>query len=425
MIRSFALALCVFCTSAALFPIGALAEEEGDNAVVDRVFKDLEPIGIRAGKFLLFPSLQTSATYTTNVLKTDGNEESDKLYTVSPELKGEYTYRDHFLGFKFYADRMEYQDTRVLNRTNYDVDIANVLQISNTAALHSNVNVSRHHQTRLDNSAETSVFEPIAVDQKGVQSRFVIKPGVTEYEVGLDYQDYSYEDTTNIQTGNRLVQSDRDRQSYSLGLRATYKKDTLRDDRRFIPYLGLQITKIDYEKNDYIAGAGFTGVNQDKTRYMATGGFEIKPDGKWLGNVQLGYGMEAPDDNSLDNQTLGLVDIDLTYLYTPTTNFMFNIRRTFSDDTSSTQGTIDTRLSAALIQELSRQWVVSAGVRYDTHEFANDLMDSTWSGTIGVNYKMNRNFTLGGDIEFLDRESDRNGGDFTDTRAMIRLKSQF
>ena len=65
---------------------GQDADAEDPNVTVqDRERPDFDPLGIRAGSFLVFPELSVEGGYDSNVFATDDAEEDDLFSTIRPE----------------------------------------------------------------------------------------------------------------------------------------------------------------------------------------------------------------------------------------------------------------------------------------------------------------------------------------------------
>jgi hypothetical protein len=414
----------IFCAITALFlgcGVSAASDPLAGVPVAARSFPKLEPIGLRVGQFMIYPSLEKEVGYTSNVFQTTDNEKSDRILTLTPSIEATASFGKHNLSASVKADRVMYAQEDDQDYTDYSAVIQNSYNFSNATQLDVGGLIQRNNARRLDSIGGDVVgAEPIRSDTKGVFAKMIMKPARFQWELGLNYADTSYKDVRALSNDQLLVQRDRDRSTISANVNVTYDSQ-----RRFKPYFGLTYSKIDYDRRNFVDGIGFAGVNQDRDRIDILAGVNFEPTGKWRGSAKLGYGYERTDDNGLDNQGDTLVDIDLTYLYTPLTNFNFGFERFFSDDTSAVQGSIETRLSASVIHELTRQWILTAGVQYTRRDFQDGNEDDTLSTVVGAEYKLNRHFRLGGEIQHIDRESNRVNGDFEETKALIRLKSAF
>lgn len=394
--------------------------------VLDRRFSDFTPAGLRLGLFHVQPSLDTSVSYTSNALQASRNEQSDRIFIATAGAKGIADMGRTNIVVDGQLEQVKYQKISGLNRTNFHGEINIDYDLSSTSALQFQLMKDRMHETRLENPVTQSLFEPIQVDEHGFLTTLILRPAHTQWAFSAGYNDLSYRNTKLISTNTTSVQNDRDHSVYSGGVKVSYERFGDKYKQRLVPFLGVNVAKSSYDRNGFQAGTGdYTGTKKDSTNYNIIAGVDIKPTGKLRGVASIGYGSDRPDDSTLETQDDVVVDIDLSYLYSPLTNFAFNINRFFSGNNGASAMALETQLSGKIVHELTRQWLLNAGLNYTTTEFSNDITDTTWSGNVGFDYRMNKTFTIGGDIRYIDRESNRVNGDYDETRAMIRLKTNF
>lgn len=389
--------------------------------VAERRFNSFEPKGLNIGKMILYPAFEAETEYTSNVLRQNKDKKSDKILTLRPGLSGVLPLGDHRIGFNAQAEHKRYADHDSQNHNNYSGHINGQFAVNDHAVIHTKLHASYRHQDRLNLSASDMPDRPLAVDRKGFLTQLILKPSRIEWQLTAAITETTYEDGKSLTDGTNIIYRDRDRKNYEAGIKTVFNTGT-----RWKPFLGFSINRAVFERRDYVAGAGFSGVNQNHTQYAAITGFEIEPTDKLHGAMRFGYGYETPDDSTLDSGSTGLVDIDLTYLYSPLTNFNISAARFFSDDTNAAQSIIETRLSASVIHELTRQWVLQAGIDYRMREFRNtNEEDNTLISLLSADYKMNDRIRLGAEITHLSRESNRDNGDVDETRALFRVKTAF
>jgi hypothetical protein len=405
----------------------ALANDPmGQIPVLDRRFSDFSPAGFQLGLFNVLPSLDTSISHTTNALQANSNEQSDRVLTATGAINALADTGRSKIQLNGEVQQIEYQELSDLNRLNFNAGVGVDYDLSGVAGLRFEATADRSHETRFENPVEQSLFEPIQIDSYGFLSELILRPAQTQWIFSAQYQDIAYEDTNLIGPNTVSVQKDRDRSVYSGGVRVSYERFGDKYKQRLVPFFGFNLAKSSYKRGRFEVGTGdFTGVKQDSTTYNAVAGIDIKPTGKLSGVASVGYSSDKPDAASLESQDDFTVNIDLAYLYSPLTNFTFSVDRFFSGNTGDSSVALQTQLSGRVIHELTRQWIFNAGVDYLTTDYANDLSDSTWTGLAGFDYRINRNFVVGGDVRYISRESDRANGDYDETRAMIRLKSSF
>lgn len=398
----------------------------GNIPVLDRRFSDFSPAGFRLGMFHMQPSLDTSISYTSNALQASNNEQSDKILTAVAGVTGTADLGRSNISINGNIEQIKYQEISDLNRTNFHGEVNLDYDLSSTSSLQFQLAKDRTHETRFENPVEQDIFEPIQVDEHGFLTALILRPAHTQWAFTAGYNDINYRNTKLVSTNAVSVQDDRDHAVYSGGVKVSYGRFGDKYKQRLVPFLGLNIAKSSYERNGFETGTSdYTGTKKDSTNYNVIAGIDIKPTGKLRGVASIGYGYDRPDDSTLEAQDDMIVNIDLSYLYSPLTNFTFNINRFFAGNNGASSMALETQLSGKIVHELTRQWILNAGLDYIQTEFSNDLTDTTLSGNIGFDYRMNKTFAIGGDIRYIGRESDRANGDYDETRAMIRLKTNF
>ena len=73
-------------------------------SVLERPKPELDPLGVRAGSFLIFPKIELGTAYDDNVFATENNEEGDFLFQVLPTVTVQSDFSRHALKFSAGAD---------------------------------------------------------------------------------------------------------------------------------------------------------------------------------------------------------------------------------------------------------------------------------------------------------------------------------
>ena len=108
--------------------VSAGAQETGPGA-------GYEPLGVRAGSFIVLPSLTTSATYSDNIYRTQNNTEDDLILTVQPQVLAESTWSRHALNLHAGMQSRFYDSNSSEDHTNWRIgadgsSISRAIQIS-------------------------------------------------------------------------------------------------------------------------------------------------------------------------------------------------------------------------------------------------------------------------------------------------------
>ena len=99
------------------------------DTVATRARPELDPLGIRAGAFLVFPELTIEEIYNDNIFAENGDETDDFITSLRPEVTVESNWSRHALAiagggdFGFYAQNSDenYQDWFAATNGRFDV----------------------------------------------------------------------------------------------------------------------------------------------------------------------------------------------------------------------------------------------------------------------------------------------------------------
>ena len=135
--------------------------------MAERPRPDYDPLGIRAGGFLIFPSVTVDGEYNDNIFASD-DEESDFIFTFSPQID----VRSNFLGTASTGQwdrRRKYVDNTDENFWDYGTELAGRLDITRRNRLIGGLNYAHGHDDRDDpeDPGAEVVDEPVEFDEFG------------------------------------------------------------------------------------------------------------------------------------------------------------------------------------------------------------------------------------------------------------------
>ena len=141
-------------------------DPEPNISVVERPRPEYDPLGIRAGSFLVFPELAIQEIYTDNVEFAEDDEESDFITLISPSVNFESQWSRHQLGVEVRSDI-------AINAENSDEDYQDVsanangvLDVSRQTELTGNGLVRYGHVGR-DDPEDAGDDEPVSFFEFG------------------------------------------------------------------------------------------------------------------------------------------------------------------------------------------------------------------------------------------------------------------
>jgi hypothetical protein len=136
---------------ATLVAYGVDAQEPDPNVpVTARPRPDYDPLGIRAGGFLIYPSTSVSGSYNDNILATNDDEQDDFIFTVSPQIAVRSNFPRHSLNFAVQSDVGRYVDHTDEDFWDFGAAMAGRLDITRNNRLTGSINAGREHEARDD-----------------------------------------------------------------------------------------------------------------------------------------------------------------------------------------------------------------------------------------------------------------------------------
>ena len=381
-----------------MFGTDALAQDTGP----------LEPLGIRAGAFLIYPSLAISGSFDDNVFATDDNEDDDYFMTISPSVRAESQWSRHALRVTAKADTGLYLDDTDNNFFDYGIEAAGRLDVMRGSALQIRTELGRTHQARSDpdDTGQDDVTKYIRgvldLSYRHNFNRVFIQPGVSFQR--FDYEDVgatNNDDRDILRTGTRL------RVGYAVSPR--------------ISVFG----QGDYAFTDYDETPDDNGIDRESDSYGGSIGAEIDLTGILTGEVSIGYREQDYDDGTLDDFSGVGAEANLTWEVTQLTTIVGSLVGENRETTVIVNGDPASSIFGVtagvdVTHELRRNILLNGNVAYQRDDFegTNRTDDSFFVGA-GARYLVNRNLAVDASYNFSTRTSDDDDQDYT--RSVFRV----
>jgi hypothetical protein len=412
--RSFLWVVCLGLMVAAIFVTETTAQESKESTVTGRPRPNFDAVGLPPGGFTVFPSLTLGSEFSSNVFATDGNEDADAIFTISPEVNLLSDWGRHALGLQGSATVYKYIDNTSEDVEDYLFAGNGRFDILRDTYLTANAGIRRAHEDRGSpndaNGEEPTEYTTIG-GELGLFHRFNRLSG----ELGglarhLDFDDVDA-------TGGSINNDDRDRMEYDSFLRLGY--DFRSDASAFIQ------GGFNMEQYDNVPDDG--GFDRDSYGYDVVGGISFDITNLVFGEFFGGILAEEFDDPAFDS-TLGYsLGADIAWNVTPLTTINFAATRAVEETTvagASSALTTETSLSAD--HELLRNLILNAGLSYRLEEFDETSRDdNTIEADLGATYLMNRFVHLMLGYNYTQRLSDAPGLDYTEHEALLRVRIQY
>lgn len=329
---------------------GVSRQAQKNTTVRTRPRAELEQMGIRAGAFLILPSLDASAGYNDNVFATDGDEDSDWYQDYEPRLRVRSDWTRHAVQALAHARIRRYDTFDDEDYEDWDVRGEGRLDIGRASELLAEIAHEDRHEDR-------AAPEDLGLDER---TRYKVNSG----ELALNHPrgnwtfgaraqiaDYDFEETESAPAGF-LVGDARDRQRRRGEVRAAYS---------FRPGYGAFLRGgWNQQRYDDPTAAG---VNRDSDGFDVGAGLDLDLTDLLFGEAFVGYRKQNYDADVFETRQGLALAVDLTWNPTLLTSVHFAANRDVQETVvAGASGYTRSRLTLELDHELLRSLILTGGV---------------------------------------------------------------
>jgi hypothetical protein len=394
---------------ASLVAYGAEGQEPDPNvSVAARSRPDFDPLGIRAGGFLIYPSVSVDGQYNDNIFASDDNEESDVIFTFRPRIAARSNFPRHSLNLTVQSDIGQYVDNTDENFLDYGANLGGRLDITRSNRLLGGAKYLKSHEER-DDPEDPGVEvsdEPVEFDEYGGNLGFEQDFNRFNFAVIGDVARRDYEEGDD---------ADRDRILYGGTLRTGYFISP-----RINAFLqgGYRREVRDTSEQDD------PPIKRDNNVYEARVGTAIDITGLLFGEVSVGWALQEFDESDLDSENNFVYGAGLTWNPTPLTSLGLDASGGFvpSDVGASN---LENRIALRVDHELLRNVLIGGQVSYRRDDFQESgRVDNRFDVGPDITYLLNRYLSVGAGYTFTTRDSDDSDREFTRNLITLRLNAQ-
>ena len=399
-------------------PVRNLEPRRGET-VRERERPELDPLGIHAGSFFIFPSVTLSESYNDNIFADPNNEESDLITTVSPGLTVRSDWGRHALRLSAGVDAGFYADNDDENFVDYNLGGVGILDITRATSLRGEAGYQHLHEER-DSADDADGIEPTEYDRVdlGVALRHAI--GRFSGQIGAEYQDLDFD---NVPAGGGVtnINDDRYRDRVRGTVRIGYEVSP-----SYEFFVDGFVDRVEYDQN--IVGLNY---NRDSDGYGASAGVSLDLGGVTFGDVYFGYRERDYDEPSLGDTDGFALGGELTWNVTGLTTVIASAsgeiqETTVTDGLVEASGRFVTAFGLRVDHELLRNLILGARINYANQDYEGiSREDDVFGGGLNALYMMNRNFQLRAGYSYRERDSDAPGEDFSENLLSLGLRLQY
>lgn len=385
----------------------------GAERVSDRDRSFAMPDGLRAGNYVIFPSVGAAVVYDDNIFRSDLNKESDWRSELTPSLKFQSQLPRHVLDLSLDGKIVNYLEHTDQDYASVRAKLDGALHFDHAHTLSASVLSSLEHEERGELATDITAREPIQVFHNRASVGVTRDVGRLYGTLMATFERWDYADVRSI-GGPMLDQDFRDTSEFSTALRFGY---------RFSPgyeFVGKVRALRDLNKGNLLFDRDATGYEM-----MAGLAFETNPLLRW--RLLAGYGFRDFDQTNIDDVSTALIEAQVQWLPTQfITVSGYATRQIIAADAVEDAGRIETRLLGRIDYEIYHNVVLNFGAELRDAEFVGVARrDQTVSGRVGIDYAPNKNWLFSLGYEHAVRSSTEAAFDMTRNRFTVGAKLRF
>ncbi len=395
-------------------PVLAEADTRGEG-VMERARPDYDPIGVRMGSFLLFPSIEIGVGYDDNIGRADTNTTDSYGLTVSPELQLRSQWSRHELNLFSQAESVFYEADSDLDYTNYGVGFDGRIDIGVSTSIEGGASYLELNEELRTVTAPAGASEP--TEYSSFDARIQLNHRFNRLLVQVEgmHLDLDYDDVTNNVGG--IIDNDlRDRERQAGRLRVGY--DVSPGVNLFVEG---ELNEVDYDQSPPAVA-----VNRDSDGFRVGAGATFDITKLVAGEVFLGYLEQDFDSVALQDVDGVSAEVDLSWFVTPLTTVNLGIGSGVEQaDTTGSGGYLAQTVELGVDHELMRNVIVSAGASFENDDFEGINRDEDIVGfDLSAEYLVNRNASVSLGYGYEERDSNQVGRDYERNRVGLTLRLQ-
>jgi len=406
---------CLMATTAAV-----AQDAQRGVGVADRERPDYDPIGIRAGGFIIYPSVTTSVEYTDNLFNQATNEEDDTVFAVSPELLVESQWSRHALNFAAGLSSNFHSENDGDDVTDYNVGVDGRLDITRDTFATAAVGYDVSHEDRGSPDLPSAAAEPGEIEEFFANVFLTHRFNRLSLRPGFEYTDTDYDDVPLLPPAGGVVNNDdRDRDEIVGSLRASYEVSPA-----FSVFGEGRYREIKYDNfDDNLGGGGVARRDSDGFDALAGTSFDLGALAR--GEVAVGYTEQDYDSQLIPDIDGFIYEGSVQWFVTDLTTVNIGGARSVEETTiNNSAGYLSTSASLGVDHELRRNILIGADASYTNNGYEGiNRDDDVYSLGVDGTYLLNRNFRVSLEYDFEARESNAVASDYDTNSVLLALRA--
>jgi len=384
-----------------------------DLPVTQRVQPGYEPVGVRAGSWMISPSITTGMLYDSNVFAAPSGAQADLAAMIQPTLRAHTLWERNGLDLQFSSQSTLYMNHPGLNQTDVGLRGTGWIDVRHDAQILTSFQAVHLHEGVGTLSSPTGAIQPTPYDLFSGDVTYRQEFNRLTASIGTRVDSYSY-GTTQAQNGSLIDQSNRDGQVYQVHGRVDYTLS---------PTLAL-FTSTDGNHREL---RGTPQNPLDSSGYRALTGADIELTHLITGEFAAGYASQRFADVTVGTVAGPTYRALLSWHPTRLLDLHLKAERvvTESADTTATGVRAD-GVEVGADYELRRNVIFSVMGAYELEKFFDQIRtDRVSTADARLKYLLSQYGYVSLEYRFIRRDSDIPINSFDKHQVMINVTSQF
>lgn len=373
-----------------------------------------EPLGIRAGSFILRPAIDVTAGFDSNP-EREPSGKSSPFYVVAPELKAVSDWERHSFSANLRGSYDGYTELSSLNRPFFESILDGRIDVTNQTRVELQNRFRYSTDIPGTPNFEADVAHPTPFTNLGGTAGLVHRFNRLEIGGKASIDRTHYQDSE-LTDGTTSSNEDRNFSTYGAELRGSYEWSP-----GIKPFVAVAA-----DKRVYDLSTDSFGVSRDSRGLTPRIGSSFELSRQLTGEASVGYMRRTYEDPQLEDIGGFVADASLIWSATGLTKVTFTARSSVYESTDPDVSGVLARDAGVQIDHAFRDWLIGTvkfGFGLDDY-VGTTQVDNRYTVAAGLTYKMNRNVQWKGEIRREQRTSNVAGNDYAANIFLLGLRLQ-
>ena len=391
----------------------SIPEPRQGESVTSRPRPDYDPLGARAGSFLVFPKLAVTAMFDDNIFSDSVDEIDDSITVISPSVNIKSIFSNHALNFNANADFGRFSDESSEDYDDFSLGIDGRLDIRRTTNVFGGVGLQELHEDR-GSPDDVNGISPTEFDIRSANFGYFQRFNRLSVRVQGIFDQYDFDDTPTTLTV--INNDDRDRDLSRASLRFAYQ---------IVPNYEAVFSAA-HRQIDYASAVDDDGFNRDSDRQDFAIGVTIDLAGLTTAELLVGNITQDFDDPLLEDIDDTEFKLEVSWNVTRLTTIQaFAVRNVQETTVIGASGNLQSRAGISVDHELRRNLLINLRLAGIKEDFVGiDRTDRVHDTIVDVKWLINPNFFTGIRYTYRERDSGVPSEEFEKNKVVIQFGGQ-